>query len=641
MKKRFLGWLPILLIALVAILLRVYAIDRLPPGLFSDEAVEGLDALDVLMGNFAIWFHAGLGREPLFVYLVALSYGVFGVTPLATRLPALTAGLLTIPATFFFVREWAMSAFPQPSRERVMRLALLTSALLAISFWHIQMSRNAHRDILLPLVEATGYAMLWRARRTGSWKIYAGAGALLGLGIYTYSPGRFVGVFVALFFAIEFLIAKFGRRARDNIAAIQIQWRGLAAAALFAIMVMLPLGIYFAQNPVQFSRRFESVSIFGADVPVAALVSSTSGNLAMFGIPGAGYQSKHYNLPGRPVFDFFLLPWFLAGTLIAVARSKNSAYRFLILWFLVMMLPAFLTVDMIPKGVRSLGVVPGILVFIAVAMEALLERVGARHAVPLQKRAVNVLIALTFVGSAIWTAYDYFVSWANLPELPLAFDADMVEVSEFIKRQPADPPIYISAKVYRHPTLMLLGKRVPTSQYFNRATRIKEFDATSVLVFDDPNAVTVFVRDQSPPEDWYRRLAPQNAQIATGKFFSAYRLGDLAPPQRAMSESFNPVLKLVGYSRYLDDPRGLALYWQIAELPDARFGVLSKVVLMDARGQAIAQKESQIAYQPMEWGIGETVIQWYEFDSMDHATQFMIDLSRGTVSWKLQALSFK
>ena len=84
--KRYRIWIFEFLIAAIAIFLRVYAIDRLPPGLFGDEAVEGLDALDVLAGNFAIRFQAHLGREPLFVYLVALSYRAFGVTPLATPL---------------------------------------------------------------------------------------------------------------------------------------------------------------------------------------------------------------------------------------------------------------------------------------------------------------------------------------------------------------------------------------------------------------------------------------------------------------------------------------------------------------------------------------------------------------------------
>ncbi|MEW5720389.1 MAG: glycosyltransferase family 39 protein, partial [Chloroflexota bacterium] len=192
-----------LLIGCAALALRVYAIDRLPPGLFGDEAVEGLDALDVLAGNWQIWFHAHLGREPLYVYLTALSYALFGVTPLATRLPALSAGLATIPAAFFLTREWAAEIFP---RERATRLAWLTAALLTISFWHAQMTRNAHRDTLLPFIEAVGYFLLWRAIRTRDWRFYAGAGAVLGLAIYTYSPGRFVGVFVAVFIAVEFLI---------------------------------------------------------------------------------------------------------------------------------------------------------------------------------------------------------------------------------------------------------------------------------------------------------------------------------------------------------------------------------------------------------------------------------------------------
>ena len=90
MNRRSLNWILFALIALAALILRTYAIDHLPPGLFGDEAVEGLDALDVLAGNLAVWFHAHLGREPMYVYLVALAYAAFGVSALATRLPAPT-----------------------------------------------------------------------------------------------------------------------------------------------------------------------------------------------------------------------------------------------------------------------------------------------------------------------------------------------------------------------------------------------------------------------------------------------------------------------------------------------------------------------------------------------------------------------
>ncbi len=638
------------LIAFVAIVLRVYAIDHLPPGLFSDEAVEGLDALDVWAGNFQIWFHAGLGREPLFVYLVAASYALFGVTPLTTRLPAIIAGLVTVPATFLFVREWGLSAFGE-DKNRATRHALLAAGLLAISFWHIQMSRNAHRDILLPLVQVVGYFFLWRALRTREWKMFAVAGAVLGLAIYTYSPGRFVGVLLTIFFAIELLAARFGKSHQP------FQWQGISTTALCAMIVMLPLGIYFAQNPLQFIRRFDSASIFNASQPIAALASSVSGNLAQFVIPGAGYESQHYNLPGKPVFDLFLVPWFLAGIAISIARLKSSEYRFLLLWFVVMMVPPFLTSDMIPKGVRGFGTLPGVLMFVAIAMDALLEYVlnsppllrGDSGIIPVHIDQNTVLtrtlIILTFAGSTLWTAYDYFVAWANLPSLPIAFDSDYVEAGGYVNRQPPDQAVLVSAEVYRHPVFMLLGKRVPTSRYFDRASRIKEFDATSNLVSTDSNAIAVFVRDQSPSEDWYRRLAPQNEQVARGKYFAAYRLRDLSPPQRQVHDSFNPFVALIGYSPFADDPRGLALYWQIASLPSDRTDMRVTVTFLDARGQVLAQKQFRFGYPPMEWAVGETVVEWLQVEDYPSASadpnQFMIELSRGDTIWKSKAYTFK
>ena len=681
-SQRTLKWIPILLIALAAIFLRVYAIDRLPPGLFGDEAVEGLDALDVLAGNFAIWFHAHLGREPLYVYLVALSYWAFGITPLATRLPAIIAGLLTVPATFFFVREWARNT----------RVALLTTALLAVSFWHIQMTRDAHRDTLLPLVEAIGYWLLWRAIRTRSWKAYAGAGAVLGLAIYTYSPGRFVSVFIVLFFAVEFVVARLTDERRAGDASTIAQQGsagareksplllctpapqhkvGLGAAALAAVLVMLPLGAYFAQNPIQFSRRFESVSVLDADSPTYALAESVAGNLAQYVVPGAGYQSKHYNLPGKPIFDLFIAPWFLLGLAIAIARWRQAPYRFLLLWFAVMMLPAFLTADMIPKGVRALGVVPGIFMFPALAMDWVLERAesvtlngvkglaradgiltcpggrcqgrSTQNDNRFRHRIVVGLIVLSLIGSAIWTAFDYFIAWANRPELPLAFDADMVEVSDFLLRQPTDQTIYISSLVYRPPTQMLLGRHVATTRYVDPATRIKEFDATSALVagLRDSNPIYVWVGEQTPPEEWLARLAPQATPVGRGKYYSTVRLGTLAPPRHALDVSFNPLLKLIGYSRYTDEAGGIALYWRVDQLPSDRQDIQAALSLADVRGALVTQGKHKFGVPPLEWAIGDTIVEWYALEMPTSAAQFSIQLTRSAVQWQSPVLTFK
>ncbi|MCS6889861.1 MAG: hypothetical protein NZQ09_16785, partial [Chloroflexus sp.] len=89
--------------ALLVILLfgawaRLYRLEALPPGLYSDEAWYALDALDVLAGARPIYFPANNGREPLFIYLLSFSIELFGQTPYAVRLPAALLGVLNVLA---------------------------------------------------------------------------------------------------------------------------------------------------------------------------------------------------------------------------------------------------------------------------------------------------------------------------------------------------------------------------------------------------------------------------------------------------------------------------------------------------------------------------------------------------------------
>jgi 4-amino-4-deoxy-L-arabinose transferase-like glycosyltransferase len=91
-------------VTLLAAVLRFPLLGRLPPGLYRDEAINGLDALGVLEGVWPIFFTANNGREPLFIYLVAASVGLFGRTALAVRLVSAVLGTLTVPATYLLGR---------------------------------------------------------------------------------------------------------------------------------------------------------------------------------------------------------------------------------------------------------------------------------------------------------------------------------------------------------------------------------------------------------------------------------------------------------------------------------------------------------------------------------------------------------
>src|SRR5512136_1269872 len=90
---------------LLGALLRLVALDRVPPGLSHDEAYNGITALQVwLDGRRDIFFDIYNGIEPLIVYWEALHFRLFGVTPWAMRFVNVTAGLLTIALTYAMAR---------------------------------------------------------------------------------------------------------------------------------------------------------------------------------------------------------------------------------------------------------------------------------------------------------------------------------------------------------------------------------------------------------------------------------------------------------------------------------------------------------------------------------------------------------
>ena len=120
--KRWRLW--ILVILLAATFFRLHAITNLPPGMTHDEADHGQDAWGVVSGIRPIYFSVGYGREPLYDYTTAGLMTFLGPTFLAGRLAAAFFSLLLVAATY----SWTVQAFDR-------RVALLTAAGLAISFW--------------------------------------------------------------------------------------------------------------------------------------------------------------------------------------------------------------------------------------------------------------------------------------------------------------------------------------------------------------------------------------------------------------------------------------------------------------------------------------------------------------------------
>ena len=186
--------LVLVLIILVGTFLRLYRITTIPPGVGFDPAYYGVDALQIIDGARPVYLAANFGREALFSYLVAGAFLVVGPGPLGIHLAAAVVSILTIPAVYLLSKEFLQAAAPNLAGRWT---PLLTTALVAISFWHLMWSRYSVRVILIPLFFSLVLFFTLRALRRGRTGDFILAGFWLGAGFYTYQLGQVLPLLIA------------------------------------------------------------------------------------------------------------------------------------------------------------------------------------------------------------------------------------------------------------------------------------------------------------------------------------------------------------------------------------------------------------------------------------------------------------
>lgn len=407
------GWssrLAVLMLLLLGTALRMSAIGTTPPGLYHDEAQHGIDALAVLEGRPAFYFQANNGREPVYIYLVTAAVGVLGRSPLAIRLPACYVGILTLAASYDLGRTlWG---------KRAGRWLL---AILAVTFWHVHLSRMGFRAVLLPLFTALALSQAAKAlrfRRSGHW---VAAGVFYGASWYTYMAARFTPIAIAALIIYGLLTHR---------TRCLSQWRGMVLAAAAALIVLLPLGIYTLVHPDIVLARSGQVSIFNETIHRgrfwATLGSHILKTAGMFTVRGD--RIWRHNLAWRPVWDPALGLAFVLGVGVALGSfRRNPGAALGLLWTAAMALPTLLAEDA-PHFLRGVGVLPTAVLMPVLGLDWISARlVRARASTPRQapppglrqrwclpplSRAVPVLFLTLGLAS---TVYDYFVRYQAEP----------------------------------------------------------------------------------------------------------------------------------------------------------------------------------------------------------------------------------
>jgi 4-amino-4-deoxy-L-arabinose transferase-like glycosyltransferase len=245
----------------LATALRLWQLDLLPPGLFFDEAYNGLDTRQILQeSNRPLFFAGNNGREPLFIYLQALSVAAFGATPYALRLVSALVGILTIPIIYFGAFVILKSAHSSTdSDRRVAWLALVAAVGMTISYWHLGLSRLGFRANLLIPISALAVAFFWRAWTGQRYRDYLWTGIWLALAMYTYLAARFLPLVLLAFVTLEMLIAwwSYRGRRRELWPIWKARWRDWAPGS-HHVSRGLAAGMDPAQRPDTALRSHQS-----------------------------------------------------------------------------------------------------------------------------------------------------------------------------------------------------------------------------------------------------------------------------------------------------------------------------------------------------------------------------------------------
>lgn len=506
--------------------LRVVHLNTLPLSLSLDEAVDGLDALQLVrLGWLTPFLQNNFGRETLFFYLQGLLLELAGISIFSLRFASVLAGTLTISLLYTVGQRL------RPERETFKHansslVSLLAATGLAVSYWHLYFSRVSLRAVLLPPLLLALIWCFWRGwylpsrpnsflkggRTRNGW--LAAAGFLLGLTFYTYLAARLLPVLFVTFVAVE-LIRNQPARKRNLL--------GFLIFAGTAALTAIPLVLYFQQNPQALNSRTGAISVFASDTPVAMF----GGNLlALLRL----HFFTHTWLGQWPALDLLAAVGLLAGMLTCLYHFKEPACLFLLLWWAIGTAPIlFSTQDWTATTTLLRGIIawPALYLLSAMGLAAVGQRISeaVKTSVSLNYTQNRLFVSsplrlfiplmLLLIFSGITSSYNYFSIWATTYN---DFSDHPPRLAHYLNHQAGQLTLT---------PLQFYGETAANFLLQARYPNLRNGDATAVraLLVSHPASVYL-LPDKSTAESLFVLLVPTATNQGT-----AYLLPPLTPAQ--------------------------------------------------------------------------------------------------------------
>jgi len=350
--------LPIFLLGGIAFLIRGIDTTHIPHVLSGDEASSGLAAVEFITGRVNNIFTLGWSSFPsLFYAIQSFPIRILGQTIPALRLLSAFGGGLTVCAVFLVAREMFGDL-----------VGLAAGIYLAAFHFHVNFSRIGMNNIWDGFWFVVTLGLFWKGWQSERRAFFLWAGLSLGLSQYFYMSARILPVVVWIWF---FLVCLFDRTRFNRLRV------DFLLGNLVAIVVFIPLGIFFIIHSANFIAPIERVSIFGDwMVRTVNITGMPPWKIVLeqlrLGVFGFTYVNiRYWYNPGVPLLRPVSATLFILGLILLMRKPKDSRSLLLGLWLLVFIFLVSFS-ESTPASQRLVGVSGAVAIIIGYgAMETL------------------------------------------------------------------------------------------------------------------------------------------------------------------------------------------------------------------------------------------------------------------------------
>lgn len=423
--KRFFFIGAIGLIFVLALFLRFYKLSTFPVGFHIDEASLGYNGYSLLLtgkdeNNHSLPLYIdmfGDNRPSGYHYLTILPIKLFGLSEFSTRFPGALFGSLSIFAIYFL----SLCIFQNK------KLGILTAFLLAVSPWHIVLSRASGEAIITLFFIMVGFSFIIGSVSLHK-KIYLFWGSLFLVAsfFFYHTPRVFVPGFFIIFIIMFLSLIK--KSSRNYKIVLFSSFLFVSIVSIFLVFgISGGTGRYsqvniFSSFETDFfqKQQIQEDAVAGSNYFISRFFHNKVTNVSLIFVNNyfdyfgfnflftKGGLPIWYSIPRVGLLYIVELPFILLG-IYYLLKGGNIFYKIPLVWLLVAPIIPAITIDDVPNINRAITMLPILEIIAGFGLLAFLRNT------PYKKQAFFLITGLLLLNIFYFMHQYFYNAKTNKP----------------------------------------------------------------------------------------------------------------------------------------------------------------------------------------------------------------------------------